>query len=227
MKKKKFFSASAAAIILISMLTACTQSDGGGSQTTTTTAPPSTMAEEQQSQAEEIQVKEFELENKKITFLASWSRNPANGKNKDVALELFQPSFAGEVEDMVVGDAERYDRLGTLVSTGSSPDFFSAADMDAFPKGAINQMFQPLDDYIDFNDQWFGSRKALNDSFIYNGKHYVSVISPEIEVLMVYNKAVLEENGLQDPADLLKEGKWDWNTCKQMMNEFCDKSDDH
>lgn len=226
MKKKKLFSASAAAIILISMLTACTQS-GEGVLSDTTTAPPSTMAEEQQSQAEEISVKEFELENKKITFLASWSRNPANGKNKDVALELFQTRFGGEVEDMVVGDGERYDRLGTLVSTGSSPDFFSAADMDAFPKGAINQMFQPLDDYIDFNDEWFGSRKALTDPFVYGGKHYVSVISPEIDVLFIYNKAVLEENGLQDPADLLKEGNWNWTTCKQMMNEFCDKSDDN
>lgn len=228
MKKKKLFSASAAAIVLLSMLTACSQSGSGGVSTEpTTTAPPSTMAEEQQSQAEEISVKEFELENKEITFLASWARNPAKGKNKDVAIELFQTRFGGTVNDMVVGDSERYDKLAALVSTGSSPDFFSAGDMDAFPKGAISQMFQPLDDLIDFDDQWWGSRKAYNDPFIYNGKHYVSVISPEIEVLMIYNKAVLEENGLQDPAELLKEGKWDWNSCKQLMNEFCDKSEDN
>ena len=97
MKRKKLFSSAAAAAILLSMFTACTQSDGGngGGNTTTTaapgtTAPPSTMQEEQQSRAEEISTKEFELENKKITFLASWARNPANGKNKDVAIELFQ-----------------------------------------------------------------------------------------------------------------------------------------
>ncbi|MBD5105105.1 MAG: carbohydrate ABC transporter substrate-binding protein [Ruminococcaceae bacterium] len=229
MKTKKLLSASAAAIMLLSMLTACSQTEGGGSASTepTTTAPPSTMAEEQQSQADEIVVKDFELENKEITFLASWARNPANGKNKDVAIELFQTRFGGTIKDMVVGDSERYDRLATLVSTGSSPDFFSAADMDAFPKGAINQMFQPLDNYIDFNDEWFGSRKSINDPFVYNGKHYVSVINPEVDVLMVYNKAVLAENGLTDPADLLKEGNWNWTTCKQLMNEFCDKSEDN
>ncbi|MCM1055116.1 MAG: ABC transporter substrate-binding protein [Bacteroides sp.] len=226
MKKKRLFSMSAASLVLLSMLTACTQS-GGGSSEPTTTAPPSTMAEEQQSQAEEIAVKEFELENKEVTFLASWARNPANGKNKDVALELFQTRFGGKVNDMVVGDSERYDRLASLVSTGSSPDFFSAGDMDAFPKGAINQMFQPLDDYIDFNDQWFAERKNLNDYFVSGGKHYVSVISPEIDVLMIYNKAVLEENGLRDPAELLKEGSWNWDTCKQMMNTFCDKAEDN
>lgn len=223
MKKRKLFSGFAAALILLGMLTACTQ----GGEGVGTTAPLSTMDEALQSQANEIEVKEFELENKKITFLASWSRNPANRKNKDVALELFQSKFGGEVEDIVVGDSERYDKLSALVTSDKSPDFFSAADMDAFPKGAINRMFQPLDKYIDFNDQWFGKRKALNDPFIYNNEHYVSAINAEVDVLFIYNKSVVEENGLQDPADLLKEGNWNWDTCKQMMNTFCSKAEDN
>lgn len=223
MKKRKLFSGSAAALIFIGMLTACSQ----GGETETTTVPLSTMNQEQQSQAEEIEVKEYELTNKKITFLASWARNPANSKNKDVAIELFQTRFGGEIEDIIVEDAQRYDRLSALVSSGQSPDFFSAGDMDAFPKGAINRMFQPLDKYIDYNDQWFGSRKALNDPFVFKNEHYVSVISAEVDVLFIYNKAVMAENGLDDPADLLKEGKWDWNTCKQMMNTFCSKSEDN
>ena len=228
MKKKKIFSMSAAAMILLTMLTACSQSgSGSGSSTTTTTAPPSTMAQEQQSQADEISVKEFELENKSVTFLSSWARNPANGKNKDVAIELFQTRFGGEVVDVVVGSSERFDRLAAMVSTGDSPDFFSAADMDAFPMGAINNMFQPVDDYIDYTDQWWSDRKDLNDKFVYNGKHYVGAISPEVEVVMIYNRAVVEENGLKDPFELLKEGKWDWNTCMDMMKQFCDKSEEN
>lgn len=226
MQKKRIFSMSAAALILVSILSACTQ-DSGTTKPQVTTGPPSTMGQEQQSKADEIQVKEFELENKEVTFLASWARNPANGKNKDVALELFQTRFGGKVKDVVVGDSERYEQLSKMVTSDNSPDFFSASDMDAFPKGAIKQIFNPLDDYIDFNDQWFGSRKALNDAFVFGGKHYVSVISPEVDVLFVYNKAVVAENGLKDPADLLKEGNWNWDTCKKMMNDFCDKSEDH
>ena len=234
MKRKKLFSSAAAAAILLSMFTACTQSDGGngGGNTTTTaapgtTAPPSTMQEEQQSQAEEISTKEFELENKKITFLASWARNPANGKNKDVAIELFQTRFGGEIEDIVVGDSERYDKLAAMVSTGTSPDFFSAADGDAFPMGAINNMFQPIDDYIDFTDEWWSSRKEINDKFVLKDKHYVATISPEVEVLLIYNKSVIEENGLPDPYQLLKEDKWDWTACMDMMRKFCDKSEEN
>lgn len=227
MNRKNFLSMSAASIILLSMLTACTQSGEGSGSTTTTTAPPSTMAEEQQSQVEEIAVKEFELENKKVTFLASWPRNPANGKAKDIAIELFQTRFGGEVVDMVVGNDERYDRLATLVSTGSSPDFFSAADMDAFPMGAINNMFQPVDNYIDFDDEWWKDVKNINDSFVYNGSHYVAGLSTEVEVIMIYNKAVMRENGLKDPSEYLAEGNWNWNTCKEMMYQFCNKSEDN
>ena len=217
--------------MLFRSISACTQNSDGGNATTTaapgTTAPPSTMQEEQQSQAEEISVKEFELENKKITFLASWARNPANGKNKDVAIELFQTRFGGEIEDMVVGNSERFDKLASLVSTGSSPDFFSAADSDAFPMGAVNNMFQPVDNYIDYTDQWWSERKAVNDKFVFKDKHYVAAISPEVEVLMIYNKAVVAENGLPDPYQLLKEGKWDWTACMDMMRKFCDKSEEN
>lgn len=223
-KQRKMFSMSASVIILLSMLTACSQSTGDTENKNT--LPPSTMADAQQSQVEEIKVKDFELKNKEITFLASWARNPANGKNKDVALELFQNKFGGKVNDIVVTDAERYQKLSTMVSTDQSPDFFSAGDMDAFPKGAISKMFQPLDNYIDFNDEWFKDRKSINDPFSINGKHYASIISPEIDVLMIYNKAVIKENALTDPADLLKEGKWDWDTCKKMMTDFCGKGEE-
>ena len=227
MNKKRILSASAAAIMLLGILSACSDEGGGDPQVTTTTPPPSTMDAEHQQQAEEIEVKEFDLENKSITFLASWARNPANGKNKDVALELFQSKYGGQVEDIVVTDGERYDRLATLVSTGSSPDFFSAADMDAFPRGAINGMFQPLDDYIDFNDQWWSKLNSINEKFVYQGHHYVGGIGVDVDALMIYNKRIMAENGLDDPADLLAKGEWDWNTCRELMNRFCAQGDDY
>ena len=230
MKAKRITAISLSVIALLGMLTACTNeggSGGGNSTSERTTPPPSTMAEEQQQQAEEIETKEFELENKSITFLASWARNPANGKNKDVALELFQTRYGGEVVDIVVPDADRYSRLATLVSTGDSPDFFSAGDMDAFPKGAINKMFQPLDDYIDFGDKWWSDKKSLTDRFVFGNKHYVGAVGVEIEVLMIYNKAVMAENGLEDPASLLAKGEWNWNTCLDLMNKFCDQDGEY
>lgn len=225
MNGKRIAAMSASVIALLGMLTAC--AEGGGGAENTTTPPPSTMGQEEQSKAEEIEVKEFELENKSITFLASWARNPANGKNKDVALELFQTRYGGEVIDIVVPDGERYDKLASLVTTGNSPDFFSAGDMDAFPMGAINAMFQPLDSYIDYTDKWWNDKQALNEQFVFNGKHYVGAVGAEINVLMIYNKSVVAQTGSADPADLLKEGKWNWDTCRELMNTFCAMSENN
>ncbi|MDE6725101.1 MAG: ABC transporter substrate-binding protein, partial [Ruminiclostridium sp.] len=225
----KLLSVSAASIMMLGLLAGCTQdsepsntNNGGGD---VSTGAPSTMGEEQQSQAEEIKVKDFELENKELTFLAAWSRNPANGKNKDVALELFQTRFGGKINDVTVADAERFTTLASMVSTGQSPDFFSAGDMDAFPRGATAKMFASLDDIIDFNDEWFGSKKEFNDPFVFNGKHYAAVIGPEIDALIVYNQSIIEENNLADPAELLKENKWDWDNFYTMMADFCSKGE--
>lgn len=225
--KKKLIAVSSVLIAAL-MLSACeqTESGGGSGNNNVTTAAPSTMAQEAQSQVEEIKIKEFELENKEIKFLASWPRNPANGKNKDVAIELFQTKFGGKITDIVVADKDRYDQLAKYVSTGDSPDFFSAADMDAFPKGAISGLFQAVDNYIDFSDEWFSSRKALNDKFVYNGKHYVTAINPEIDTLMVYNRSIVAQYGFEDPYELLKANKWNWDTCLEMMRSFCSKGDD-
>ena len=238
MNRKRILSASAAALMLLGMLSACSTETGGtggegggggGTQgtTTTTSGVPSTMAPEQQEQTEEIKTKDFELENKSITFLASWPRNPANGKNKDVALELFQTRYGGEIIDHTVADDMRFDELAKLVSTGQSPDFFSVGDMDSFPKCVFNKTFMPLDDYIDFNDEWWSSKKAMTDQFVFGDKHYVGAVGAEIEVLLIYNKAVVGANGLPDPADLLKKGEWNWNTCLEMMRTFCDKGDEN
>lgn len=227
--KKRFIAVSSLLIAALA-LSACEQSAGGGSGGgggVVTTPEPSTMAEEAQSQVEEIKVKEFELENKEIVFLAAWARNPANGKNKDVAIELFQTRFGGSIKDIVVAQDARYDQLAKLVSTGDSPDFFSAADMDAFPMGAIGGLFKAVDEYINFDDEWFSSRKALNDKFLYNGKHYVTAISPEIDTLMVYNRSIIAQNGFEDPYELLKKNQWTWDTCLEMMKDFCSKGEEH
>lgn len=225
--KKRLIAVSSLLIAALT-LSACEQSSGGGVGGSEVTTPvPSTMAQEAQSQVEEIKVKEFELENKEITFLGAWKRNPDAGKNKDVALELFQTRYGGVVKDKTVPQADRYDQLAKLVSTGDSPDFFSAGDMDSFPMGAIGGLFKPIDEYIDYSDEWFGSRKALNDKFLYNGNHYVAAIGPEIDVLMVYNRKILAQNGFDDPYDLLKQNKWNWDTCLDMMRQWCTLGGEH
>ena len=36
----------------------------------------------------------------------------------------------------------------------------------------------------------------------------------------------MEENGLTDPAELLAEGNWTWDTFREMCLEYCDREAD-
>ncbi len=190
----------------------------------TTTTPAATLKEEDKEAIAEIDKDAEKLENPTVKFLSSWDINPADGKPKQVSLELFETTRGGKIEYIPCTWDERYSALGKLVASGDSPDMFSAGDLDCFPQGAINNMFIPMDDYVDFDSELWAPMKEINDLFVFNGKHYVGATSTDAGVVMIYNKRTIEENGLQDPVKLLEEGNWTWDTLYDMMIAFCDRS---
>lgn len=236
MKKAKHIAVVAAAIIAITSVTACDETTGSAgssavapnSATTasTTSGVPSTMKEQDAQIISDIEVEDFSLENKTIKFLSSWPMNPANGKAVPVALEMFQQKYGGEIQDIACAWDARYDQLGAMIASGASPDFFSAADLDVFPKGAMYNMFEPMDDYIDFDSELWQATKKINDLFVFQDKHYVASVGSDAGVVMIYNKNTINNYGLEDPAKLLEEDNWTWDTLWEMMTKFCDPDDD-
>ena len=228
MKNIKRTAAMLAAIAVIG--TACssagTSTTGDTTAATTTTAAtePKVLNEEDAKAVGEIDMGETEnTEVGTVKWLSFWDLNPANGKPKSVELELFETKYGGKIEYIPTTYETRYSDLSVQVLGGTSPDLFPAADLDTFPGKAIAGMFDPFDDYLDFNtDEWTVGAKKLSDMHMLGGKHYVSVVSTDAGCVMIYNRKVVEENGLEDPADLLEQGKWDWNTFKQMCMDFSD-----
>lgn len=188
-------------------------------QTASTTA---TMNEEDAEKIAQIDIGAQKLDNPTVKFLSEWDLNPAEGQPISPALEMFQTQYGGKIEQIQVPFADRYDKLAILVQADDSPDMFSAGDMDVFPKGVINGMFDSLDDYVDFDSELWQPMSTVNEKFAFNGKHYVGVIDVESDCVMYYNKKTIEDNALPDPAELLKEGNWTWDTFWEMMTTFCD-----
>ena len=165
-----------------------------------------------------------ELENKTIKWMANWDINPdASGKNVPIELAIFQSRYGGVVEYHPVEWNTRYDSLANAINGGEGIDFFPASDLDAFPKGAIKDMFIPIDDYIDFESDLWSDMKDTMDQFVWNGKHYVIVNAVTGDnCLVIYNRTTIEENGLDDPAELLEKGEWTWKTFQEMLQQFVD-----
>lgn len=234
MKLKRILSATLAAAMIFG-LTACDDEGGSPAPSTTDSAAattttgttaattPVTLKEEEAEKVAGIELEAKELKNPTVKFLSSWDINPTEGKPMPVELELFQTKYGGKIEYVACTWDDRYDKLCALVQAGDSPDMFSAADLDVFPKGAINKMFEPLDDYVDFNSELWAPMKEINEQFVYNGKHYVGATATDAGVVMIYNTRVFEENNLTDPRDLLADGNWNWDTFNDLMIEFCDR----
>ncbi|MGN1101119.1 MAG: extracellular solute-binding protein [Huintestinicola sp.] len=241
MKNWKKTIAGISALTFTMGLTAC----GGGSETsdtteseataTTTTAVTvelntATYAEEDKKTLDDLaseQLRDVELENKTIKWLAHYDINPSTSKgdSEAVNITLFKSKYGGSIEYIPTTWNTRYSDLSTHVLGGDGVDFFPC-DTAALPKGVINGMFQPVDDYIDMDsDLWAGVKDAM-EIYNFNGKHYEFVNDVTAEAVVIYNKQTIEENGFDDPWELYKAGEWNWDTFTSMLESFVDPDND-
>ena len=163
-----------------------------------------------------------ELQNNTIKFMATWDINPGEGQVVPPDIQMFRDKYNGEFEYVPTKWDDRYVDLQTKVLGNDSPDFFSAMDMDAFPKGAIKGLFQPIDQYIDLDSELWAPAKSTVDAFVFNGEHYVAGVQSYPQYVCVYNKKTIEENGLEDPAELYWKDEWTWTKFSEMCTQFAD-----
>lgn len=223
------------AVSMLAALTAC----GGGSETedetlvetTTTTAATvevntEPLSEEDQNTVNDVTalLPDVELENKTIKWFSFYDPFHAttSGNTKALSLELFESKYNGEIEYVPTTWNNRFTDLSTQILGGEGVDFVAGGDLDAFPKGVTNGMFQPVDDYINYDDELWSNVKSLNDYFLLNGNHYIMATQATAGPVVIYNKQTIEENGFTDPAELLEEGNWNWDTFQQMLLDYVD-----
>ncbi|MDE7226080.1 MAG: ABC transporter substrate-binding protein [Ruminococcus sp.] len=165
-----------------------------------------------------------ELENKTIKWLSDWDINPnSSGKNKPVDLVAFEEKYGGKIEFIQCDYGNRYEKLAEMINSGDGVDFFYGGNMDAFPKGAVRGMFVPADDYIDFGSPLWEGVRSVNESLLWNNRHYCVVVQTTGDkVACVYNRKTIREVGLDDPAELFAKDEWNWNTFENMIQRFAD-----
>ncbi|MGN1422366.1 MAG: hypothetical protein ACI4XA_03235 [Oscillospiraceae bacterium] len=69
----------------------------------------------------------------------------SGGSSDGVPNNTTPASTTSGVPSTMKEEDAKFDKLGAMISAGDSPDFYSAADLDMFPKGAIYNMFEPMD----------------------------------------------------------------------------------
>ena len=233
MKNIKRIFAGLTALALTAGLTACGGGETAtGDETTVTTTTQATVEintaelsdEDAQKVADVAELLTGELENKTIKWFSFYDPFNAttSGNTKALSLELFEEKYGGEIEYIQTTWANRFNDLSTKIVGGDGVDFIAGGDLDSFPKGVTNGMFDPYDQYVDFDSTLWSSVKDLNDYFELNGKHYLIGTAATTGQVVYYNRQTIESFGFDDPADLLAEGKWDWDAFKSMLLDYCD-----
>lgn len=218
-------------LALMGTMASCADSSGGSvSESTTVSTAPKELDEEEKAAVDDmLEVSEDEkLENGTVKWLSWYDINPADNKPKLAALELFESKYGGKIEYISTDYDNRYDKLSTLVLGGDSPDIFPGQEGETFPSKVLAGMFESWDDYLDFNDAelWTEGAKKLSDVHMLGGKHYLVATTTDSKCIVIYNKQTIDENGLDDPAELLEQGKWDWDAFRKMCVDYCSREED-
>jgi multiple sugar transport system substrate-binding protein len=162
---------------------------------------------------------------KTIKWMGTYDLNPdeSKGEDKSVEMTLFN-NKGGTVEYIQVSDSEKFDKLASAVmSKQDIPDIFKYEWM-AFPAQVLKNMYQPVDDIVDFDDPLWADVKDTAEMFSLNGKHYVAPISFTVGTVMMYDYNVVSANGLDDPYEEYLNGNWNWDTWVDIMTEFCENA---
>ncbi len=138
----------------------------------------------------------------------------------------FKEKYGCDIEWVETTWDGRYTDLATLLLTDDSPDTYPSYN-DVFPSNCIKGMFQPINDYIDYDDPLWQEMKDFAIDYFSLGDNVYSILTKlNPKHVVAYNTRVVDEWGFDQPADLYYNDEWTWNAFYEMCVEFSDPDED-
>ncbi len=214
MKIKRFLAVLGTITMMTALLTACNSKPDKSEEVTTATESIT----EAPTEALESEIK-ADISGQTIKWLCYYDINPVENGSRSIALTLFEDVYGGKVEWIPTTKETQYDDLSKMILSGNSVDMFPF-EYGAVPEGVSKNLFQPLDEYINFEDELWSDVKGLADKLKYNNQYYIVPYSISDPVCIMYSRQMIQDEGLDDPYELYKSGKWDWDAFTSMMKTF-------
>ncbi len=213
LRKLKLMLAGLMSVSMLLTATAC------GGETTENSSHYKSEDEVTLSTPEKVDGPDVDINGQSIYWLGTYDLNPSNNQDRSVALSLFEDVYGGKVEWVQCTSDDKFDVLTNRILGGDPVDMF-AYEWDALPNGVYKDQYQPLDDYIDLEDEIWDDMRDVIDMYEYKGQHYVVPYSIADPLLITYSREMCQEAGLDDPYELYQDGEWDWDTFMEMMKTF-------
>lgn len=201
-------------------LTGCADDGGSGDSTTTT---PITTTSYDQNEGYEGDFGVEVTDGVTLKYIGVYDLTKAGDVRP--AYNVFKEEYNAKIEVEIVPDAEIMTKLATYISSDMSPDLVDRRD-NTFPYFIGRSMYEPLDSYMDMSAPQWASVADILEGYAVKGKHYYypwSYIASGN--FMIYNRALFEEFGVDDPVELYNAGQWTWNEFYQCMIDFVSRND--
>lgn len=140
--------------------------------------------------------------------------------------QIFAERYGGTIETEITTSMEYFEKIGTLIASGSSPDLVRY-DWAAYPDGVSKNIYTPLDDWLNIESPLWADIASVIESFSYKGKHYYFPQNTQANFAIIYNRALIEEAALPDPMDLYLAGEWDWNAFEDIIKRWSQQGEDY
>lgn len=137
----------------------------------------------------------------------------------------FQQKYNSSIEWIETTYEEHTNTLANLIMSDNSPDMTNAgtSNFAVFPMNCINNMYQPIDKWIDYdNDPLWKGMKDAAEYFSLGDVHFTIVTELAFKDIVPYNRRVIQEWGFDDPAELYYNDEWTWDVFYDMAVEFSD-----
>ena len=171
--------------------------------------------------AEELDTS-IDISGKTLKWMGFNDLNPTNDNpERSPEVAIFEDTYGAKIEYMETTNDTRFDDLANAIIGGNSPDIF-LYEWRSFPYDVNKGQYQAVDELVDWNDPMWADVKETADIFMWNGEHYVAPFGYRINdyQILMYDKDMVEEEGLDDPYELYQAGKWDWDAFLGMTKEF-------
>lgn len=142
-------------------------------------------------------------------------------------VELFATRYGGVIETEICSSGSSYfERLGLLIQAGDSPDIVRF-EWTAFPHGTSKNLFTPLDGWLDIESPVWSDLEEAISAYTYGGSNYYFPSNVKLHFGINYNRAVLDEAGLDDPIDLYLADEWTWDSFERLCKEWASQGEEY
>lgn len=139
------------------------------------------------------------------------------------AIKEYESMYGVSVQ-IISADYDTWTTKVLSASAAGTPIDVIFGSVSEYPLFAMKGYTQPIANYVNLDSEYV-SRSASEAFFSFKNEIYSASVSTVAPLVLYYNKDMIESEGLNDPMDLYKSGKWTFDTFRQMCKALTSDTD--